>query len=219
MNWLSRMEYKYGRKAPRRLMLLIAGGQIITWLVMLFAYAALPAHMMLARYQIFHGEIWRLISFLFIPVEITPNPLFFALATYLVYWIGSSLENVWGSFKFDVYLGLGILGAWLSCMLVGIGGTSALYYSLFFAFAYLFPDVQLLLFFIIPIKVKWLGALAAVLYVIDIFTSGSLLASLSLIVGLLNFWIFFGKDGFRTAKNSIQQYRRRKEWQKQWRDR
>lgn len=219
MNWLARMDYKYGRKAPKRMTLVLVVGQIISWLVMLFFYAMLPIHMALLREPIFRGEVWRLFSFLFIPVEITTNPLVFALGTYLVYFIGSSLENAWGSFKFDVYLGLGILGAWLSCLLVGIGGTHALYYSLFFAFAYLFPDTQLLLFFVIPIKVKWLGVAAVAVYLVDLFTCGSWLVALSMVVGLLNFLVFFGAGGTKALIGRIKQSYRRYQWKKQWRDR
>ncbi len=219
MNWLTKMEYKYGRRAPQRLMLLVAGGQIIAWLAMMLFYAPLPLHLVLDRWSLFHGQIWRLITFLFVPVSFTPNPLFFALSVYLIYWIGSSLENAWGSFKFDVYLGLGVLGAWLACLLTGTGSAMSLYYSLFFAFAYLFPEVQLLLFFIIPVKVKWLGAIAGILYLLNIIFAGSLASSLALIVGMLNFLVFFGKGTFLAIKREIEQRRRRREWQNQWRDR
>lgn len=218
MNWLSKLEYKYGRKAPRRLMLVIAGGQIVAWLAMMLFYAPLPMHLVLDRWSLLHGQIWRLITFLFVPVSFTANPLFFALAVYLIYWIGSSLENAWGSFKFDVYVGLGVLGAWLACLLTGGSSAMALYYSLFFAFAYLFPDVQLMLFFIIPIKVKWLGAFAAALYLLNILFAGSLHASLAMIVGMLNFIVFFGKGTFTGIKREIEQRKRRREWQNQWRN-
>lgn len=219
MNWLYRMEYKYGRKAPRRLMLGIVGGQIIVWLAMMLFYAPLPLHLALVRGPLFHGQIWRLITYLFVPVSTTWNPLFFALAVYLLYMVGSSLENAWGDFKFDVYLGLGLVGGWIACLLTGGCSAMPLWYSLFFAFAYLFPDVQLLLFFIIPIKVKWLGAFAGALYLLNVIFAGSLSASLAMVVGMLNFIVFFGKDTFLGIKNALEQRKRRQEWQNQWRDR
>ena len=100
------------------------------------------------------------------------------------------------------------------------GGASAmgLYYSLFFAFAYLFPDVQLLLFFIIPIKVKWLGVFAGALYALNVLFSGSLMASLALLVGIVNFLIFFGRDGIDRFRREMEQRKRRREWQNQWRN-
>lgn len=218
MKWLAKMEYKYGNKAPQRLMVLIAGGQIVVWLGMMLFNQFLPMQLDLFRDPVLHGQIWRLVSFLFVPVNGSANPLFFALAVYLIYWIGNSLENAWGSFKFDAYLAFGVLGGWLACLLTGYSGAMTIWYSFFFAFAYLYPDVQLMLFFIIPVKVKWLGIFAGALYVLNILFSGSLLLSLSMIVGMLNFVLFFARGGIHTLKRNLEQRRRRREWQNQWRN-
>ena len=217
MNWLYKLEYKYGRKAPSNVMLYIVGGQILVWLVVMIAYAPLYNLIGLSRSAVLHGQIWRLVTFVFTP-SLT-NPLVFALELYLIYMIGTSLERSWGSFKFDAYLVLGVLGAWLACFVTGYSGTGALYYSLFFAFAYLFPEVQLLLFFVLPIKVKWIGWFAGAMYLFNILFSGSLRSSLGLILGLLNFFVFFGKGSITGIKAGMEAKKRRREWQNQWRDR
>lgn len=217
-NWLSRMDYKYGRKAPQRLMLLIAGAQMVVWLATWLLQVPLLAFLDLNRPALLHGQVWRLVSFLFVPVSLNPNPLFFALSVYMIYWIGSSLENAWGSFKFDVYLLLGMAGSWVACLLTGAASAMGIYYSMFFAFAYLYPEMQILLFFIIPVKVKWLGLFAGVMYVINILFSGSLMTSLALLVGVVNFLVFFGGDGWNSLRRELEQRRRRREWQNQWRN-
>lgn len=221
MNWLYKLDYKYGRKAPKNLMLFIVGGQIVAWLVIMLANMDFYYTLTLTRSGLMHLELWRLVSFLFVP-ELTTNPLFFALGVYLLYFIGSSLERAWGSFKFDVYFLAGVVSAWVACLITGWGGTSALTMSLFFAFAYLYPNVELLLFFFIPVKVKWLGYIAGAFYVIGIL--GSLLrldvlGALSQIIGVANFLLFFGKGMFTAIKEGYTARQRRKQWQNQWRDR
>ena len=143
MDWLTKMEQRWGRKAPRNLMLVIAGGQIAVWLVVMLAYQNLYSLIQLTRSGLAAGQVWRLVSFVFSPVSMTVNPLLFALALYLIYMIGTSLERAWGSFKFDMYLVLGMAGAWVACLITGYSDAMALYYSLFLAFAYLFPDCLL----------------------------------------------------------------------------
>lgn len=222
MDWLSKLEYRWGRKAPRNLMLVIVGGQIAVWLVVMLAYQDLYYLVQLTRSGLVHGQLWRLVSFVFSPVSMTGNPLFFALALYLIYMIGTSLERAWGSFKFDVYLLLGVVGAWAACLLTGASSAMALYYSLFFAFAYLFPNVQLMLFFFIPVKVKWLGWIAAAMYLLNIaapLVYGDWRTSLALVVGVANFLIFFGRGAVQAVRAEVKNRKRRREWQNQWRER
>lgn len=215
MNWLYKLERKFGKFRIPNLALYIVVGQLIAWIVIMFAYAPLYNMIDLNRAALFHGQVWRLITFLFVPT-LQVNPIFVALELYLFYWIGSSLERAWGNFKFTVYFLLGVVGAWLSCLISGSGSTYGLFYSLFFAFAFLFPDVQLLLFFVIPVKVKWLGWIAGVLYLINILVA-PWATKLGLIFGLLGFLVFFGKPGIKALKDKYTNYQRRKAWQNQWR--
>ncbi len=215
MNWLYQLERRFGKWGIPNLMLYVVGGQLIAWIIIMFAYAPLYNLLTLSRSALLHGQIWRLVSFLFVPT-LQMNPLFVALELYLFYWIGSALERTWGNFKFTVYFLLGVVGAWLGCFIAGGSDTTALYYSLFFAFAYLFPEVQLMLFFVIPVKVKWLGWIAGAFYLWNILWA-SWPGKLSLILGLLGFLVFFGKSGIQSLKNQYTNYQRRKAWQNQWR--
>ena len=196
MNWLAKMQYRYGRRAPKNLMLVVAGGQIVAWLAIMLFYGGLYEKLQLTRAGLAHLELWRLVTFVFSP-SLTTNPLFFALEVYLIYMIGTSLERAWGAFTFDVYFLIGMAGAWVACLLTGYGSTSSLYYSLFFAFAWLYPDMQLLLFFVLPVKVKWLAWIDAALFAFDFFFSifsRQWITAVLPLVAILNYLIFFWED-------------------------
>ena len=221
MKWLAKMQYRYGARAPKNLMLAVAGGQIIAWLVIMLAWAPLYNYLQLTREGLIHLQLWRLVSFVFSP-SLTMNPLFFALEVYLIYMIGTALERAWGAFTFDAYFLLGMAGAWAACLLTGASSASALWYSLFFAFAWLYPDMQLLLFFVLPVKVKWLGLAAAALYLLQaaqLLLTLRFTSALALVVGLANFLVFFGPDIWRRLRGEASARRRRREWENQWRGR
>lgn len=215
MNWLYKLERRFGRFGIPNLMLYVAAGQAIVWLVVMFAYYPLYFLLGLSRAGLFSGQVWRLITFVFLP-PLTTNPIYVALEIYLLYWLGSALERTWGSFKFTVYFLLGVLGAWLGCLITGSAGNVSLYYSLFFAFAYLFPEVRLLFFFVLPVKVKWLGWISAALYLVQ-WIVAPLGQKLAMLAGLLGFWVFFGKGGIGKLRQTWTNYRRRRDWQNQWR--
>lgn len=215
MNWLYKLERRFGRFGIPNLMLYVAAGQAIVWLVVMFAYYPLYFLLGLSRAGLFSGQVWRLITFVFLP-PLTTNPIYVALEIYLLYWLGSALERTWGSFKFTVYFLLGVLGAWLGCLITGSAGNVSLYYSLFFAFAYLFPEVRLLFFFVLPVKVKWLGWVSAALYLVQ-WIVAPLDQKLAMLAGLLGFWVFFGKGGIGKLRQTWTNYRRRRDWQNQWR--
>ena len=112
---------------------------------------------------ILRGQVWRLISFVFIPP--TTGILAF-IAMYFYYWIGTTLEREWGTGQFTIYFFTGVILTILYGFAVyfifhinAIVSAEFIYLSLFFTFATLYPDMQVLLFFIIPVKVTWLGLL------------------------------------------------------------
>ena len=211
MNWLDKLERKYSRYAIPNLMKIVVFGQLAVWLTVMLLNQRVYGLLTLTRSGLMHLQLWRLVSFIFVP-SLTTNPLLLALELYLYYVIGTSLERHWGTFRFNVYYLVGMLGAIVSCLLTGIGGSSALNLSLFFAFAALYPEMQFLLFFFIPVKVKWLGVIAGVMYLLD-FLVGSLPMKVSLLFGLANFLLFFGPQ----LKREYDNYKRRKAWRDQWR--
>lgn len=147
-----------------------------------------------------HGEVWRLVTFVFVPAYSSPFALLISL--YFYYWIGSTLERQWGTAKFNLYYISGalltVLGVVLASLISGnpyltAAGTGYVNLSMFFAFAFLFPDTTVLLFFILPVKMKWLAYLDGALFAFDIIKAigahnwaGVVLP----IVALLNFAVF-----------------------------
>lgn len=142
------------------------------------------------REKILHGEVWRVISFLFIP----PATLwiFIVLALYFFWFMGASLEDRWGSFKFNIFYFTGIIGCIAAGFVMGYATNYYLNLSLFLAFAILFPDERLLLFFIIPVKAKWLALLDGIV-LLRYFIVGTNTDRVFIILSLINIIIFFGR--------------------------
>ncbi|HQD06301.1 MAG TPA: rhomboid family intramembrane serine protease [Bacillota bacterium] len=207
MKWLNKLERRYVRYAVKNLMLYIIGlnALIFVWVqIDPAAYHLLVLHPSL----VLRGELWRLVTFIFIPPTFSPLWLIFTL--YFYYLVGSGLEQAWGSFKFNVYYLVGMIATILAAFITGHGATGVyLNLSLFFAFATLYPDFQVLLFFILPVKVKYLAWLNAA------FLGYTLLFSpwpskVAALASVLNYFIFFGEDIFRQAKLKNQVWRNRR---------
>lgn len=150
-----------------------------------------------------NGEVWRLVTFLFVPEN--GNPFWFLLACYFYYMIGSTLERQWGTAKFTVYYLSGavltLLGAILAALITGtdcmVMGATYINLAMFFAFAALYPDAQVLLFFFIPVRIKWLALIDGVFFVWGIATAlltGSWGNAVLPMVALLNFAVFFAPE-------------------------
>ena len=156
------------------------------------------------RDAIFSGEVWRIFTFLFIPPS---TSIFFVIfALYFYYMIGSTLENQWGAFGFTVYYILGALGSIISGLISGYTTNSYLNLSLFFAFALLYPDFQIMLFFFIPIKMKYLALIDAAGFVF-MFILESWAGRLAIIMSLVNLFIFFGPNFIDRIKGIYRKYK------------
>lgn len=197
MYLLGRMERKFGRYSIKNLMLYITALNCAVALLSIVlsqteAGAALMMNLELIPSLVMKGQVWRLVTFLFVPPTTSPIWLLFTL--YFYYMVGNTLEHEWGSFKFNLYYLIGVLGTIGAAFLTGAPGTSMfLNLSLIFAFSYLFPNYQILIFFFIPIKMKYLSIAYAVLLIY--MFGGNLLFGLITVGGsVLNFLLFFGKD-------------------------
>ena len=205
-----------------------------------YVNASFLNYLTLNPYAICHGQIWRLVTWVLVPPD-TSNILFIIIAMMFYYSIGTSLERVWGTYAYNVYIWLGIgitiIGAFVvmavSYILAGTAGISltgesaaayfaaisryfSTYYvnmSIFLACASIMPDYQLLLYGIIPIKMKWLAILDVVLLAVDA-VQGGLIIRIVIIASLLNFIIFFFCNR-NLRGHSPKQAARRKKFQKQ----
>lgn len=197
--WLDRFCYKHPRLSIPGLMRYIVIGNVLVYLLDLFGAGGVPVASNLLSFSaaaILQGQVWRIITFIFVPMP-GQNILFFALTLYLYYFIGNALEREWGSNKFTIFYCFGVI---LNILVGFLAGSASMYYvnlSMFFAFATLYPDLQFLLFFIIPVKAKWLAWIDVALFVFAIaryLFLGYFLYALIPIVAILNYLLFFATD-------------------------
>ena len=174
-------------------------------------------YLMLDPFLVLKGQVWRLVTWILIPPD-SSNIFFVLITLYLYYSLGGLLERIWGTYKYNVYLFSGllftILGAFVLCgysVLMGAQPTmytglyllnngSAVYFgqfstyyinmSIFLACAASIPDVQVLLMFIFPIKVKWLGIVYGIILLVNCI-QGGIATWIVVIFSLLNFLVFF----------------------------
>lgn len=217
-HWLDRFCYKHPRLGIPGLMRYIVIGNVLVYLLDLFSIGGGAIGSGLFSFNtsaILSGQIWRLVTFIFVPYS-SQGIFFFAITLYFYYFIGTALEREWGANKFTVFYFFGVL---LNILIGFLVGGASMYYvnmSMFFAFATLYPDLQFLLFFIIPVKAKWLawidGAYFAIA-VIQYLLAGRFLLALLPIVAILNYLLFFASD----IGNLFSGMKRRAQWKAQTR--
>ncbi len=209
--WLDRLERKIGKYSIRNLMLYITAINGAVYLLnLLVPELNIIYRAMLIPEFVLKGEVWRLITFLFIPMGSSPIWILFTL--YFYYLIGSTLEREWGAFKFNVYYLIGILGTIAGAFLGGAGTAEYLNLSLIFAFAFLFPNYEMMLFFFVPIKIKYLAIAYAALLVLS-FGLSPLYGLITILGSAVNFIVFFWRDVYyklrfrRKSQKSRQEFR------------
>ena len=220
-NWLDKMERRFGRYAIRNLTMYLLAGYAIGYLLS-FTMPQLLTYFTLEPALILKGQVWRLLSWVIIPPN--DNIIFVIFMMLLYYSLGNTLESYWGAFRYNVYIFSGILFTVIGAFIVngliggvtGFGSLYSTYYinmSIFLACASIMPDYQLLLYGIIPVKIKWLAILDVVLLAVDA-VQGGLIIRIVIIASLLNFIIFFFCNR-NLRGHSAKQAVRRKKFQKQ----
>ena len=186
----------------QRLMLYIVIGNILVWLVGLMDTTGTFYSMLYFDPALFcRGQIWRLVTFALVPTA--SGLLWMVVALYFYYFIGTSLENAWGAGKFTIYYFSGLLLTaiysivWYLITRQSIPVTAHyLNLSLFFAFATLWPEQRVLLFFVIPVKMKWLAWVDAAFFAYEIvvyLVHGYVGLALIPIVAMLAYLVFCGE--------------------------
>ena len=236
---MSNFEKKFGKYAIKNLSLILimcyACGYLMKWINPGFF-----TYLYLNPYEIIHHfQIWRLVTWLIVP----PDSFDFwtLLMLYFYYSIGTSLERTWGTYRYNVYIFSGILftavGAFILYGVSSLLGAQSLglwmtvdgyityptmfstYYvnmSIFLAYAATFPDYEVLLFFILPIKVKFLGiiygAMLVYQFIVGYGTSSALFyynlgIRFVITASLLNFVVFFFTSRKKVRRGPIKMIR------------
>ena len=197
MDKIDRFCYTHpGFGLPKLMMYIVIGNVLVYFLSGMDTTGSLQSMLVFSPEMIFrHGQVWRLLTFVFVPEA---DGLWLVLWLYFYYFVGNALEDHWGTAKFSVFYLSGMLFTivygTLVWLVTGLSYGMTIHYvnlSMFFAFATLYPDLQVLFMFIIPVKVKWLAILDLVLFAAGIFSSRFPLNLLP-VVALLNYVLFFG---------------------------
>lgn len=171
-------------------------------LVLYYVAPVLLAYLTLEPYYILHGQIWRLISWIFIPTDVSILSIIMLL---FYYYVGTQLEQYWGTFRFNLYMFEGLIFTDVASFILyfvyyafnktpsGFGwafSTSYINLSLFLAFAACFPEEKVYVYFILPVKMKWLALIYLVITGYELVVY-NWIGRVAIIAALLNFFIFY----------------------------
>ena len=212
------LERRLRRYSIANLMKYIVIGQGIVFLL-LYIWPSLGVQVYsmisLNRAALLRGQLWRLLTFIFVPPS--SSPIFLIFALYFYYMIGLGLESRWGKVRFNLYYLVGMVGAWITCLLTGYADNTFLNLSLFFGFAALYPNEEVLLMMIIPIKMKYLALIDAAIYLYS-FIVGSASTRVAIVLCLLNVFLFLGGDLIHTIRRESQYWKTRYNFRKTMRN-
>ncbi len=221
-NLLRQIERRFSRFAIPDLTLLLIAGQVLAYVVSRFDDTFLTK-IMLWPAEIAQGEWWRLVTFVFQPP--CGNLLLAILGWCFFYFMGTALENHWGAFRYNVYLWIGYLATVAAGMSLyafpDALGAPGIFNSLpcasnvfmggsvLLAFAQLAPELEIMLMFVLPLKMKFVAALTWMVYGYNLLV-GNAAVRILILASILNFLVFFGRDVWR----SIRQAHRRADFQR-----
>ena len=210
--WLDKIERRLGWLAIPNLGLLLISLQGLGFLLVLFDRKCWDMLVLDPRLVI-QGELWRLVGFLALPVSTSPVWMVFAL--YFFYFIINGVESEWGAFKttFYVLVSVVLTIAFSFAFDVRITSVSHLGTTLFFAAAAIAPEYEILLFFILPVKLKWLAWISFVFIVLQLVAGPWLLRLYPLMI-YANFLLFFGPY----YRWQFKQWQRRRGFKQQYRN-
>ena len=208
MKWLDKLERKYSKFAIPNLIQYIVGGMAIV-----FVFSVLNPQVTSALYfspvAVLQGEVWRLLTFLVLP---RTGSFFWILFSLLfTFFVGRSLESYWGTFKFNVFYFIGVIGTIVSSIILTLvfridfpTTNEMIHTSMFLALATIAPDYEIRIYMILPVKLKYLGMIAGAFIILEALgalISGQYGVALATVVAISNYLIFFGPGLVRLLKN------------------
>jgi membrane associated rhomboid family serine protease len=212
MTWLDKLEKRIGFIAIPGLIRIVVAFNVLVFLLVQwnpdfrFVLALDPV-------RILHGEVWRLVTYIFLPQSF--SLLGMLLLLWFLWFIGEGLERAWGAFRLTLYYLIGMIGTTIAAFFFGSNFSNVmLISSLFYAFARFYPDVVIYLFFILPVKIKWLAwAYAAIL--LAGFVIGTNSYRMAVVAALSNYLIFFGPEIIHDARHRHEVTARRRRFEGQ----
>ena len=212
---LDRLEIRYGRyNGIRNLMTYIVAAMAVVFVADLMLVPmmnfSLSSWLSFDLNKILHGQIWRVITFIFMPPS---DSIIFILFSLLFYhFLGQMLQSHWGNLRFNVFYFIGMLGSIVAGLITGYATNYYLNLSLFLALAILYPEMSFNLYGIFSVKAKWL-ALIDVVLILPALINGTWGMRIAILVSLANIALFFYDRFIRMYRDA----QRRREWRQNWR--
>jgi len=200
---LDKLERRFGRFAIPNVTIILIAGQVMAFAAAQMNPGALMRIVLIPQ-EVLNGQVYRLLTFLFIPPGGMIIWAFFFW--YIFYLMGTALEYQWGIFRYNMFLLIGYLATVATSFLTPNGFITNHFVegTVFLAFAYLNPTFEFRLFFILPIQIRWLALLAWIGYGMSI-AFGTWPIRIQVAASLLNFFVFFGQDIYRRIKSGRRQ--------------
>ena len=206
MNLIDLLERRFGRFAIPGLVRMVVALNALVFLCGKFN-PALLLYLDLNTDAVRAGEYWRLVTYILIPG--TDSYLWILFALGFLWNIGDSLESVWGAFRLNLFYFTGMAGTTVAALLFGAEFSNAmLNLSLYFAFAWFFPEMEVYLMAILPIRIKWLAGMMGAWLLVQ-FALGGVAFKMAMLASLANLFIFFGSALLGRARQRRQAVERR----------
>lgn len=202
-HFLNKLERKVGKYAVPNLIIYLLIGYAVGFTVM-YVSPSLLYYLTLEPYLILRGQVWRLFTWVLMPPD--TNLLFAVIMIMFYYQLRQSLERTWGTFRFNVYIFGGIIFTIIGAFVLyavyylaygmpasGMGGffsTNYINMTIFLAYAVCYPNMQVLLYFVIPIKMKWLAAVYTALIAFQMIET-NWAGRVAILSSVLNFLVFY----------------------------
>lgn len=216
MSWITRAESRFGHLAIPGLPRIIVGFNALV-----FVLFKLNPHFLenitLQPAAVMNGEVWRLITYIFIPSFGGFLPDWIGALFYILFlwFVGNGLEEALGAFRMNVFYFLGMVGTTIAAFFFGGDFSNVmLNTSMFLAFARFYPDVMIYLFLILPVKVKWLAWITGGLVLLG-FLTGDWAYRGAVLAAMANYFVFFGADLVREARERGETQARRRKFEAQ----
>ncbi len=212
MTWLDKLERRVGFLAIPGLIRIVVGFTALVFMLVRlnpdfrFVLELDPA-------RIRHGEIWRLVTYIFLPQ--TFSFLWIILFLWFLWFIGDGLEQAWGAFRLTLYFFVGMIGTTAAAFFFGARfSNSMLFASLFYAFARFYPDQVIYVLFILPVKIKWLAWVSGALLLFGFFVNSNSYR-MAVVAAFVNYLMFFGPEIIYEARHRGEVSARRKRFARQ----
>jgi hypothetical protein len=223
--WIYKLEYRFRRFGVDNLMIYITGTMLAVYLAANLLQGAMPQPLLsllsFNRALALRGQVWRALTFMFIPSG--SNIIWVLFELYMYYLFGTSLENTWGRTRFTMFCLFGYIGTLIAAFISGFGFNTPFYLSILMAFAALSPDFEILIFFVLPVKIKYIALIEAAIYVF-LLLFGGWHVRLAILAAFANLFLFFGdnfinwlKDWKRYGRKRMNFRRNQRTYRDYWR--